>query len=74
MCLFNVFEALQKQNINCVLEGRNSISPSIFMIIVGDPTSNSDKTIIVYIVGGNPHLTSRFCRVELGLNSYCKMV
>ena len=44
------------------------------MIIVGDPTSNSDKTIIVYIVGGNPHLTSRFCRVELGLNSYCKMV
>lgn len=36
---------------------------------VRDPTLTKDKTNLSYINGGNPHLASRFCRVELGFKS-----
>jgi len=32
-----------------------------------NPTSTRDKVVSQYISGCNPHLTNRFCRVELGL-------
>jgi len=41
---------------------------------VGSPTSTRDKTNSQYISGCNPHLTSRFCGVELGLNFTFNMV
>jgi len=41
---------------------------------VGSPTSTRDKTNSQYISESNPHLTSQFCRVELGLKLISNMV
>ena len=36
---------------------------------VGDPTSTRDEAFQWFINGRKPHLTNRFCKVELDLNS-----
>ena len=44
------------------------------LIFVGSPTSIRDKVNSQYISGCNPHLTSRFCEVELGLKPTSNMI
>jgi len=41
---------------------------------VGSSTSTRDKANSQYISGCNPHLTNRFCGVELGLKPTSNMV
>ena len=41
---------------------------------VGDPTSTKDEAFQQFINRCTPHLTSRFCKVELGLKSTFEMV
>jgi len=46
----------------------------IFLNSIGSPTSIRDKVNSQYISGCNPHLTSRFCGVELGLKpTFCRV-
>jgi len=41
---------------------------------IGSPTSTRDKANSQYIIRCNPHLTSPFCGVELGLKLISNMV
>jgi len=56
------------------LDYKNRHSILIFKVLVGDPIYTRDKVNSWYISGDNPHLTSRFCKDELSLNSLPNIV